>query len=185
MPKADLAALVLLPGRAADRRLVCPLRRGLPSQNVSADNTSPRALVDQLAAADLPKGLGATERVAKGGLMAAKSVASHYQSDLSRPPDDPHVVWIAAMERRGPDAVRRLLDLAGPGEGASVPVGDRVTENVPRSVVEQWLRRKDAEQQAIIAKEQARRDWWTRGIAIVALVASIVVPLITWLFPRH
>ena len=101
-----------------------------------------------------------------------------------RPRSSQEATWLAAMERRGPEAVRHLLTHdTGPSEGASVRVGAQVSEHMTRAFAEDWLSCKDIERQTQLEQKQAVRDWWARGLAIAAMVVAIAMPLLTvWLF---
>jgi hypothetical protein len=89
--------------------------------------------------------------------------------------------WDATLDARGLSAVKELLRQTGPGEGALVRgLGNTLEDMISRRYAEQWIARKESEQQTKRERLEARQHWWTRGIAIVALIVSIL----PWLFPN-
>ena len=77
--------------------------------------------------------------------------------------DDEDTGFYEKFEKLGEHAVRRRL------ESRAFPVGE-----MPMAA--NWLDRKAAER-------RRTRDWWARGLAIVALVVAIAMPLLNaWLF---
>ncbi len=77
--------------------------------------------------------------------------------------------------------VKLLLQVgaAGPGLGAVVlELTDGAGKEISRAYVEDWLRRKDAEERA--AAESTRR--WTITAGLAAIIAALIA-LGAWIFP--
>ena len=84
--------------------------------------------------------------------------------------DDEDTGFYEKLEKLGEHAVRRRL------ESRAFPVGE-----LPMAA--NWLDLKAAERETRLAQQQTTRDWWARGLAIVALVVAIAMPLLNaWLF---
>jgi hypothetical protein len=89
--------------------------------------------------------------------------------------------WDAILDARGLSAVKELLTQTGPGETALVRgLGNTLEDMIPRRYAEQWIAQKESEQQTTRERLEARQHWWTRAIAIAALIMSIL----PWLFPN-
>lgn len=90
----------------------------------------------------------------------------------SRLTPNPH--WTKTLERRGPNAVRRLVE-ASPGKGpnSDVPgLGDANHERPTRAYAERWLDEQDAIKEARKERREDARSVLTWAIAILAVVVA-------------